>query len=114
VGILYNIKHYESAIKERAPYSKTNIKGEGSKSEIDDILKVLKPDERRVVELLIENKGKMLQRDITWETGFSRLKTHRVVNRLVERGIVKKIPRGSTNLIVLEDWLIKKYIGKKS
>jgi len=75
---------------------------------MDNIMKILKPDERRVIELLLENDGKMLQRDIRWEAGFTRLKTHRIINRLIERKIIKKIPRGSTNLIILEDWLINK------
>ncbi len=77
-------------------------------AEFEDILKVLKPDERLVVELLLKNGGKMLQRDIRWEAGFSRLKTHRVITRLIERGIVKKMPMGNTNQIILEDWLIKR------
>jgi hypothetical protein len=79
---------------------------------IEDILKVLKPDERRVVEVLIKNNGKMYQKDLRWETGYTRLKIHRIINRLVERKIVRKRSVGNTNEIVIEDWILERLRGR--
>ncbi|MGD0638305.1 MAG: hypothetical protein ABSA72_09750, partial [Nitrososphaerales archaeon] len=52
------------------------------------VLRTLKPDERKVVGVLKVHGGRYLQKFITQETGLSRLKTHRVVATLAERGIV--------------------------
>jgi len=61
----------------------------------------LMPDEKKVVDCLIRHGGSRLQRDIAKETGFSRLKTHRVVSRLRQRNLVTVTPQGKTNLVRL-------------
>src|SRR6266849_5165882 len=52
------------------------------------VLKTLKPEERSIVNVLDAHGGTYLQKYITKEAGLSRLKTHRVVAALSERGIV--------------------------
>jgi uncharacterized membrane protein len=47
----------------------------------------------------------MLQRDISRELGFSRIKTHRVLVRLLRRGVVKAKKYYNTNRIELANWL---------
>jgi len=74
-----------------------------------DIFKVLKPDERRVVELLIRNGGVMLQKDLRWELGMNRVQIHRVLERLEERNIVVRRSVGNTNEVRLADWLLERY-----
>ncbi len=69
------------------------------------VMKVLKDDERKVIELLISSGGKMLQRDIGRKAGFSRVKTHRVLYRLSTRGIVNAKKYYNTYEIELADWL---------
>ena len=76
-------------------------------SALDGILKVLKEDERKVVEALVEAEGTMLQKDIRWKLGLSRVKTHRILARLAERGIVTAVKHYNTNKITLVDWLMK-------
>jgi uncharacterized membrane protein len=95
--------------------AKTEVKPEESfaiaeeKQTLEAVLRVLNPDERKVVETLAMSEGgAMLQKDIRWKTGLSRVKTHRVVARLAERGIVKVEKYFSTNKIALADWLSKK------
>ncbi len=70
------------------------------------VLKVLKDDERRVVELLMSSDGTMLQSDIARKTGFSRVKTHRILYRLSSRGIVTAEKYYNTYRITLADWLL--------
>jgi uncharacterized membrane protein len=65
----------------------------------------LKPDEKKVLEVLIANDGKYLQKYIRKEAGLSRLKVHRILSRLAERGMVSLKKSGNTNEVVLADWL---------
>lgn len=78
-----------------------------SELNIAGILRVLKEDEKRVVEVLIEEGGTMLQKDIRWKLKLSRVKIHRILSRLAERGIVKAEKHHNTNKITLVEWLIK-------
>jgi len=67
------------------------------------ILKFLKPDERKVVETLIENKGKVSQSEITRMPGMTKLKTHRAIKELEFKGIIKLQKDGMTNTITLSN-----------
>ncbi len=67
----------------------------------------LMPDERKVVDCLRKRGGRCLQRDITKDTGFTRLKTHRVVSRLQQRNLVTVKPSGRTNVVELAPWVIE-------
>ena len=80
---------------------------EKGESTLDAVLRVLKEDERKVIETLVAEGGTMLQKDIRWKTGFSRVKTHRILYRLAERGIVSAEKHYNTNKITLADWLMK-------
>ena len=72
---------------------------------IDIAIRLLEPDERRVVGYLRDSGGTMLQKDISHELGFSRVKTHRVLVKLIRRGIVTAEKYYNTNKIELVDWL---------
>ena len=67
------------------------------------ILKFLRPDERKVVEKLIENKGKVFQSEITRMQGMTKLKTHRAIKELEFKGIIKIQKDGMTNKITLSE-----------
>jgi uncharacterized membrane protein len=69
------------------------------------VLKTLTDEERKVIEVLTAHEGKYLQKYIRKETGLSRLKTHRIVARLAERGIVLLEKTGNTNQVFLANWL---------
>lgn len=69
------------------------------------VLKTLKEDERKVVDVLMNHQGRYLQKYIRKEAGLSRLKTHRVLARLAERGIVTLEKTGNTNEVHIADWL---------
>ena len=64
------------------------------------MLKVLPEDERRIVEILL-NERKMEQMYLVAESGLSKVKVSRILARLEQRGIVEKKPLGNTNLIKL-------------
>ena len=69
------------------------------------ILKTMTPEEQKVLNTLIAHQGKYLQKYVVKEVGLSRLKTHRIVARFAERGIVTVKPVGNTNELTISDWV---------
>ncbi len=78
---------------------------QGAVTPYESVVKTLTSEERRVIEVLAAHDGKYLQKYIRKETGLSRLKTHRIVARLAERGIVSLEKTGNTNQVFLANWL---------
>lgn len=74
----------------------------------ESVTKTLTAEERKVIEVLNAHNGKYLQKYIRSETGLSRLKTHRIIARLAERGIVTLEKTGNTNQVFLAGWLQQK------
>lgn len=72
----------------------------------DVLLRTMTAEEQKVINVLINHKGKYLQKYVTKEAGLSRLKTHRIVARFAKRGIVTVKEFGNTNEIALSDWVI--------
>src|SRR5271157_308193 len=85
------------------PEMKNYMSGDG-KDTASVVLRTLKPEERAVVHVLDAHGGTYLQKFVTKEAGLSRLKTHRVVASLSERGIVHVEKRGNTNEVTLVKW----------
>jgi len=73
---------------------------------IEIALRLLESDEKQVVKVLVEAGGSMLQKEISWKTGFSRVKTHRILVRLLRRGVVTSEKYYNTNKITLSKWLL--------
>jgi len=69
------------------------------------VMRVAKPDERAALGILRDSGGICLQKDITYKTGLSKLKIHRIVARLAERGIIQVRKVGKTNEIRVPAWL---------
>ncbi len=77
-------------------------------SAYESVTKTLTAEELKVIQVLKVHNGKYLQKYIKNETGLSRLKTHRIIARLSERGIVTLEKTGNTNQVYLADWLNQK------
>jgi len=69
------------------------------------LLKTMTPEEQKVMSVLVTHKGKYLQKYVGKEAGLSRLKTHRIVARFAQRGIVTVKEFGNTNEIIISDWV---------
>jgi uncharacterized membrane protein len=69
------------------------------KHNAETVLKLLNPDERKLVNLLLENNGKVLQAEVTRLPGMTKVKSHRIVQRLVERNVVEVEQLGKTNIV---------------
>ena len=75
-------------------------------SAFESVLKTLNDDEQKVLMVLKKHGGKYLQKYIRNEANLSRLKTHRILARFAERGIVTLQKTGNTNEVLLAEWLI--------
>ena len=82
-----------------------NVETKAAESPLDVTIRLLHDDERRVVEALAKAGGSMLQKDISYDLELSRVKTHRVLVGLIERGVVKAEKHYNTNMITLSAWL---------
>lgn len=71
------------------------------------VLKTMTPEEQKVLNVLLAHQGKYLQKYVSKEAGLSRLKTHRIVARFTQRGIVTIKEFGNTNEIIVSDWVKK-------
>ncbi|MGW8288907.1 MAG: helix-turn-helix transcriptional regulator [Candidatus Bathyarchaeia archaeon] len=71
------------------------------------IVKTLTTEESKVIQVLKTHEGRYLQKYIRKEAGLSRLKTHRILVRLADRGIVTLRKTGNTNEVQLSEWLNK-------
>ena len=69
------------------------------------LIRTSNEDERKVLEVLEAHNGKYLQKFIVKESGLSKLKTHRILSRFAERGVVTAEKKGNTNEISLTPWL---------
>jgi len=92
-------------IEEKKAMEKDTEGKKAAESPLDVTVRLLHDDERRVVEALAKAGGSMLQKDISYDLKLSRVKTHRVLVGLIERGVVKAEKHYNTNKITLSDWL---------
>jgi hypothetical protein len=77
------------------------------KSAIIKTLNFLDEDERRVFEKIVENRGQIYQSKISSDLKINKVKTFRILNQLEKKKIIRKEKSGMTNLIFLEDDLLK-------
>jgi hypothetical protein len=69
------------------------------------LMKTSKSEEKKVLEVLAAHEGHYLQKFIVKESGLSKLKTHRIVSRFAERGVVTVQRSGNTNEVALAPWV---------
>lgn len=82
---------------------KIEAKKESLKKNTRVILKLMNADEKKLVEILIDNHGKALQAELTRLPGMNKVKSHRIVRKLEERGVITIEKYGKTNYIKLND-----------
>ena len=106
IGLIYYIAYPQIKLGIAKPTVASAItQSANTASPYESIEKTLTNEERKVINVLNAHEGKYLQKYITKETGLSKLKTHRIVARLAERGIVSSEKMGNTNQVYLANWL---------
>jgi uncharacterized membrane protein len=97
--------HAVNQATETSKTSTSNANVQNISNSCEVILKTMTPEEKKVLNVLVAHQGKYLQKYVVKESGLSRLKTHRVVARFAQRGIVTIKQVGNTNEIVISDWV---------
>ena len=108
VGLAYYVVYPQmkmGTMQSTAAYQNLTQQTSSVSSPYDSVSKTLTEEERKIIEVLNNHNGKYLQKYIRNDTGLSRLKTHRIIARLSDRGIVTLEKTGNTNQVFLADWL---------
>jgi len=61
----------------------------------------LTPEEKHAISELENSGGELTQKELSDRTGYSRVKIHRIMQKLESKKIIRKIPYGQTNKIIL-------------
>lgn len=69
------------------------------KDQMADIF--LLPEEKSILNEMKKAKGEITQKDLVSKTGLTKVKIHRMLNKLENKGIIKRIPYGMTKKIVI-------------
>lgn len=69
--------------------------------------KLLTEEEARVVGVLVESNGTVLQREIPYRTGLSKLKVHRIITRLASRGLLMKKKENGKVIVTMDEKLLR-------
>ncbi len=72
------------------------------KEEIKINLDYLSDDEKFIINLILKNKGSMLQNKIVNESGMTKVKVSRIISSLESKGFIEKRRRGVTNEIIIK------------
>ena len=90
--LVYYILSEKIIIKEKQLENNTEI-----------IMKLLDSNEKYVIKKLLEENGKVHQIELNYLPNMTKVKTHRILKRLEQRGVIKKEKLGKINVIRLED-----------
>jgi len=77
------------------------------------LVQFLSKDEKLVVKKILEGDGKVLQAEVSRLEGLGKVKSHRVLQRLLDRGVIEKESFGKTNIIKLNKDIKEILIEKK-
>lgn len=94
---LYLIIFGEEKQKPQQKESKAATKGG-----YEDILKGLEQDERTILEKVLESQGTAFQSALVEQSGFTKVKVTRVLDKLEGKGIIERKRRGMTNVVILK------------
>ena len=79
-----------------------NKKNKSLKNNTKIILNFLSNDEKSIIEKLIKANGEIPQYELTYLPGLNKVKTHRILENLLKKGIIKKEKYGKINKIILD------------
>ena len=63
----------------------------------------LHPDESKLYKLIIDEGGTIFQSALTEKSGLSKVRVSRILDKLEGKGLLNRIRRGMTNVVILKD-----------
>ena len=88
-GIVVSFFYFERKIEVPVP----------SEDRTKALLALLQPSERKIISKIIEKNGEALQSELSRIEGIGKVKAHRVIDRLIRRGVLEKEQVGKTNIL---------------
>jgi uncharacterized membrane protein len=82
-------------------FNEINNKDKKIKSKTKIILNLLSGPEKKIIEKIIENEGRIRQYELIYIEGLTKIKVHRLIKKLEENNIIKKEKLGKVNNIIL-------------
>jgi len=113
LGYYFTFPEIRLTAAQTEPIKEPPIETRAPREDWSVLIRTSRPEEKVVLEAIAAHGGKYLQKFISKDSGLSKVKTHRIVARFAERGIVSVSKRGNTNEVALAPWL-KPAIGQKS
>lgn len=95
---LYLIFSEKFQKKEKREEAKEPVQAEDYSQILSDLL----PEEKTVLEKVIEANGTIFQSDLVEKTGFTKVKVTRILDKLEGRGLIERKRRGMTNVVILK------------
>ncbi|MFH1294513.1 MAG: hypothetical protein ABIH90_01055 [Candidatus Aenigmatarchaeota archaeon] len=74
---------------------------QGMKQNMEKTLVFLQKGEREVLKRIIQSGGEVSQASLTTGTELGKVQVFRILERLRQRGVIEKVPKGKTNAIRL-------------
>ena len=105
VGVGYYVAYPQIMTAQVEPSAMTTAEVGNRGMSWEVLMRTSKAEEKKVLEVLAAHGGGYLQKFVVKESGLSRLKTHRIVSRLAERGVVTVEKSGNTNQVTLAPWV---------
>ena len=68
---------------------------------------LLPPDERKIVSILVEHGGEMKQAELVAFSGINKVKVHRILKKMEERGLIELVPVGKYNIVRLDRHVVE-------
>jgi len=65
------------------------------------LIKFLNKDEKKIVQKILEGKGRVFQSEVSRIEGIGKLKSHRILRRLEDRRVIELEKHGKTNIVKL-------------
>ncbi|MFH1376841.1 MAG: MarR family transcriptional regulator [Candidatus Woesearchaeota archaeon] len=62
----------------------------------------LDDEEKQIIQFILNKEGSVFQSDIIKETGFTKVKITRILDRLQGKGLIDRKRRGMTNIIIIK------------
>lgn len=85
-------------------YMKKSIPGTRfSREDVQETVRFLPPDQRMIVEAIIEREGEISQSELPEATGLSKVKISRKLKDLERQGIVEREETGATNRVSFKE-----------
>ena len=82
-----------------------------AKRDLNVLLKLINQEERAIIERILQAGGSILQSELSRAEGLNKVKVHRILARLRQRGILILESYGKTNRVKMEPGLLKTLVS---